>query len=251
MSRELDDQDLLRFSRQIMLPELDVAGQEALLNARVLIIGMGGLGSPAALYLAAAGVGTLVIADYDDVELSNLQRQIVHDTAAVGESKVVSAARTLTRLNPGVVVETLSQRLTSELLAAQVSACDVVLDATDNFSTRYAINDACWSAGTPLVSGAAIRWEGQVAVFDPRLEGAPCYRCLYREGNDEALNCAENGVIAPLVGIIGTCQALETIKLLCGVGETLAGCVLYFDALHMDWRKLRLSRDPDCPTCSS
>jgi adenylyltransferase/sulfurtransferase len=169
----------------------------------------------------------------------------------VGEPKVVSAARTLTRLNPGVVVETLRQRLTPELLAAQASACDVVLDATDNFSTRYAINDACWSAGPPLVSGAAIRWEGQVAVFDPRLEGAPCYRCLYREGNDEALNCAENGVIAPLVGIIGTCQALETIKLLCGVGETLAGCVLYFDALHMDWRKLRLSRDPDCPTCSS
>ena len=250
MRRELDDQGLLRFSRQIMLPELDVGGQETLLNARVLIIGMGGLGSPAALYLAAAGIGTLVIADDDVVELSNLQRQIVHDTAALGEPKVVSAARTLKRLNPEVAVETLGARLTAAELAEQAGTCDVVLDATDNFSTRYAVNDACWAAGTPLVSGAAIRWEGQVAVFDPRLPAAPCYRCLYREGSDEALNCAENGVIAPLVGIVGTCQALETIKLLCGLGETLAGYVLYFDALHMEWRKLRLKHDPGCPTCS-
>ncbi|MEQ8858455.1 MAG: molybdopterin-synthase adenylyltransferase MoeB [Pseudomonadales bacterium] len=247
--RELNDADLLRFSRQIMLPELDVAGQETLLNARVLIVGMGGLGSPAAMYLAAAGVGTLVIADHDDVELSNLQRQIVHDTQSLGEPKVASAARTLARLNPGVRVETVASRLTPEWLAEQVGACDAVLDATDNFTTRYAVNDACWAAGTPLVSGAAIRWEGQIAVFDPRQPDAPCYRCLYREGSDEALNCAENGVIAPLVGIIGACQALETIKLLCGVGETLAGWVLYFDARHMDWRKLRLRRDPECPTC--
>lgn len=253
MSRELTDEGLLRFSRQIMLPELDVAGQEALLNARVLIIGMGGLGSPAALYLAAAGVGSLAIADYDVVELSNLQRQIIHDSEAIGEPKVVSAARRLQRLNPDVAVETLGERLTPEVLNEQVRAADVVLDATDNFRTRYAINDACWGAGTPLVSGAAIRWEGQVAVFDPRAEGAPCYRCLYREASseDSALNCAENGVIAPLVGIIGTCQALEAIKLLCGQGETLAGYVLYFDALHMDWRKLRLSRDPECPTCAT
>lgn len=250
MTRELDDDDLLRYSRQIMLPELDVGGQEALLNARVLIVGMGGLGSPAAMYLAAAGVGTLVIADYDHVELSNLQRQIIHDGDAVGQAKVESAARTLRRLNPGVRVDTLADRLTREHLTATVAGCDAVLDATDNFAIRYALNDACWAAGTPLVSGAAIRWEGQVAVFDPRRAGAPCYRCLYREGSDEALNCAENGVIAPLVGIIGACQALETIKLLCGIGETLAGYVLYFDARHMDWRKLRLSRDPDCPTCA-
>ncbi len=248
MNRELSDAQLLRFSRQIMLPDIDVAGQEKLLNARVMIVGMGGLGAPAALYLAAAGVGSLVIADYDHVEASNLQRQIIHDSDAVGEPKVASARRSLERLNPEVAVEALPDRLTEEDLLTQARRCDVVLDATDNFVTRYAVNDACWAAGTPLVSGAAIRWEGQVAVFDPRLPDTPCYRCLYREGNDEALNCAENGVIAPLVGIIGTCQALETIKLLCGVGETLAGYVLYFDARHMEWRKLRLKQDPQCPT---
>jgi adenylyltransferase/sulfurtransferase len=249
VNRELSDQQLLRFSRQIMLPELDVAGQEKLLNAQVMIVGMGGLGSPAAMYLAAAGVGTLVIADDDAVELSNLQRQIVHDTTSIGEPKVVSAARTLQRLNPDLVVKSLPQRVTADGLVALARGCDAVLDASDNFTTRYAVNDACRAAGTPLVSGAAIRWEGQVAVFDPRQGNAPCYRCLYREGSDEALNCAENGVIAPLVGIIGSCQALETIKLVAGIGETLAGYVLYFDARHMDWRKLRLSRDPDCPTC--
>ncbi|MAT83576.1 MAG: molybdopterin-synthase adenylyltransferase MoeB [Gammaproteobacteria bacterium] len=249
MTRELDDAGLLRFSRQIMLPELDVAGQEALLGATAFVVGMGGLGSPAAMYLAAAGVGTLIIADDDDVELSNLQRQIIHDTDAIGDAKVASAARTLKRLNPAVAIETVSTRLGPADLEAQARRADVVLDATDNFTSRYAINDACWAAGTPLVSGAAIRWEGQIAVFDPRRADAPCYRCLYREGSDEALNCADNGVIAPLVGIVGACQALEAIKLLCGVGETLAGYVLYFDALYMDWRKLRLNRDPDCPTC--
>jgi molybdopterin-synthase adenylyltransferase len=248
--QELDDRQLLRFSRQIMLPELDVGGQEILLNARVLIVGMGGLGSPAAMYLAAAGVGTLILADYDHVDLSNLQRQIAHRDDSVGMLKVESAAQTLKALNPDVVVEPLATRLEATELEAQIRGCDVVLDATDNFRTRYAINDACWAVGTPLVSGAAIRWEGQVAVFDPRRAGSPCYRCLYREGSDEALNCADNGVIAPLVGIIGSCQALEAIKLLCGVGETLTGHVLYFDAQHMDWRKLRLSRDPACPTCS-
>lgn len=249
--RELNDDQLLRFSRQIMLPELDIAGQEKLLNARVMIIGMGGLGSPAAMYLAAAGVGSLIIADDDVVELSNLQRQIAHHTDSLGESKVDSAARTLLRLNPAVSVEKLAARVDGAALAQQAARCGVVVDATDNFTTRYAVNDACWAAGTPLVSGAAIRWEGQVAVFDPRQPEAPCYRCLYREGDDEALNCAENGVIAPLVGIIGACQALETVKLICGVGETLAGYVLYFDARYMDWRKLRLSRDPQCPTCKA
>lgn len=247
--RELSDQALLRYSRQIMLPEVDIEGQEKLLNARVLIVGMGGLGSPAALYLAAAGVGTLVLADHDEVEPSNLQRQIVHRDHSIGEPKVASAARTLSELNPELQIETLQQRLSGAELAAEAGRCQVVLDATDNFSSRYAINQACWQAGTPLVSGAAIRWEGQVAVFDRRRPDAPCYRCLYREGDDQALNCAENGVAAPLVGIIGTCQALEALKLLCGIGETLAGYVLYFDALHMDWRKLRLKRDPDCPTC--
>jgi molybdopterin-synthase adenylyltransferase len=249
MNRELDDDQLLRFSRQIMLPEIDVAGQERLLNARVLIIGMGGLGSPAALYLAAAGVGTLVLADDDRVEVSNLQRQIVHRNDAIGLPKVESAATTLRGLDPSVNVEVLAERLSAEHLEARIRAVDLVLDATDNFRTRYAINDACWAAGKPLVSGAAIRWEGQVAVFDPRYGDAPCYRCLYPDGSDEALNCADNGVIAPLVGIIGSCQALEAIKILCGVGDTLAGYVLYFDGQHMDWRKLRLKPDPACPTC--
>jgi molybdopterin-synthase adenylyltransferase len=249
MTRELDDGQLLRFSRQIMLPEIDVAGQERLLNARVLIVGMGGLGSPAALYLAAAGVGSLVLADDDQVELSNLQRQIVHRNDAIGLPKVASAARTLKDLDPRVKVEVLTERLSGDRLEAQIRDVDLVLDATDNFRTRYAINDACWGAGRPLVSGAAIRWEGQVAVFDPRQDAAPCYRCLYPEGSDAALNCADNGVIAPLVGIIGSCQALEAIKILCGVGETLAGYVLYFDAQYMDWRKLRLKPDPACPTC--
>lgn len=246
---DMNDEQLLRYSRQIMLPELDVAGQEKLLAARVLIVGLGGLGSPLAMYLAAAGVGTLVVCDYDAVDLSNLQRQIVHRNDALGEPKVDSARRTLQALNPEVRVEALQERLTAGHLQTVVAGCDLVLDATDNFSTRYALNDACWQARKPLVSGAAIRWEGQVAVFDPRQAEAPCYRCLYPEGDDEALNCAENGVVAPLVGIIGSCQALEAIKLLTGVGESLAGFVLYFDGKRMDWRKLRLSRNPSCPTC--
>lgn len=250
MNRELSDAQLLRYSRQIMLPDVDVAGQEKLQNARVLIIGLGGLGSPAALYLAAAGVGSLVLADHDQVDVSNLQRQIVHDTGTIGEDKVRSAEQTLHRLNPDVEITSIAARLSVAELRTQAAACDVVLDATDNFDSRYEINTACWQAGTPLVSGAAIRWEGQVAVFDPRQPDAPCYQCLYREGDDAALNCAENGVIAPLVGIIGACQAMEALKLICGIGESLAGYVLYFDARFMDWRKLRLSRDPDCPTCA-
>ena len=246
---DMNDEQLLRYSRQIMLPELDVTGQEKLLAARVLIVGLGGLGSPLAMYLAAAGVGSLVVCDYDAVDLSNLQRQIVHRNDALGEPKVDSARRTLRTLNPEVRVEALQERLTAGHLQTVVAGCDLVLDATDNFSTRYALNDACWQARKPLVSGAAIRWEGQVAVFDPRQAEAPCYRCLYPEGDDAALNCAENGVVAPLVGIIGSCQALEAIKLLTGVGESLAGFVLYFDGKRMDWRKLRLSRNPSCPTC--
>ena len=177
----MNDEQLLRYSRQIMLPEMDIAGQEKLLAARVLIIGMGGLGSPLAMYLASAGVGTLVIADYDDVDLSNLQRQIIHRSDAVGELKVVSASRTLKELNPDVGLETIAERLSPTRLREEIAACDLVLDATDNFRTRYAISDACWHARTPLVSGAAIRWEGQVAVFDSRREDSPCYRCLYAE----------------------------------------------------------------------
>jgi adenylyltransferase/sulfurtransferase len=246
----MNDDQLLRYSRHIMLPELDIDGQERLLSARVLIIGMGGLGSPIAMYLAAAGVGTLALADHDQVDLSNLQRQIIHDSGTVGLSKVESAARSLRRLNPDVHVIGIAERLAGDRLDAEVTAADLVLDATDNFRTRYAINDACWRAGKPLVSGAAIRWEGQVTAFDPRRPDSPCYRCLYAEGDDEALNCADNGVAAPLVGIIGATQALEAIKMICGIGEPLVGHVLYFDAKWLEWRKLGLKRNPGCPVCA-
>ncbi|TNF90849.1 MAG: molybdopterin-synthase adenylyltransferase MoeB, partial [Gammaproteobacteria bacterium] len=187
----------------------------------------------------------------DRVEASNLQRQIVHHDATIGETKVASAHQSLKQTNPEVRITGIDRKLEGDELVEAVSAADVVLDATDNFSARFAINAACWETGVPLVSGAAIRWEGQVAVFDPRDSASPCYRCLYAEGDDEALNCAENGVIAPLVGIIGTCQAMEAIKLLTGIGDPLTGYVLYFDAKRMDWRKLKLPKDPACPGCSA
>jgi molybdopterin-synthase adenylyltransferase len=247
---DLSDAQLLRYSRHIMLPELDVAGQARLLTARVLLIGLGGLGSPAAMYLAAAGVGTLVLVDDDVVDLSNLQRQIIHDSATIGLPKVESAAATLRRLNPDVDVVTIAHRLAGVELDTEIAAADLVLDATDNFGSRYALNEACWRAGKPLVSGAAIRWEGQVTAFDPRDPLSPCYRCLYPEGDDAALNCADNGVAAPLVGIIGATQALEALKLLCGIGEPLAGHVLYFDGKWLEWRKLTLNRNPRCPVCA-
>ncbi len=248
---DISDDQLLRYSRQIMLPEVDVAGQEALLEATAVIVGLGGLGAPVALYLAAAGVGRLVLVDHDIVELSNLQRQIVHDQQAIGQRKVDSAARTLRALNPDVELLPSHDLMADNRFEEAVATASVVIDGTDNLATRHRVNAACWEAGVPLVSGAAIRWEGQVAVFDPRRADSPCYRCLYPEGDDEALNCSENGVIAPLVGIIGSCQALETIKLLTGVGETLVGHVLYFDAKYMDWRKLKLRKSPDCPLCGS
>ena len=243
----MNDEQLLRYSRQIMLPAIDIAGQEKLLAARVLIVGLGGLGSPVAMYLAAAGVGHLLLADHDRVDISNLQRQIVHGNDSVGASKVESAAATLRRLNPDVGLTLLAEKLDAARLGTVVPDVDLVIDGTDNFATRYAVNDACFEAGVPLVSGAAIRVEGQVAVFDPRTPDAPCYRCLYPEADSAPLNCAENGVAAPLVGIIGSVQAMEAMKLIVGTGTSLAGYVLYFDALEMDWRKLRLRRSPSCP----
>jgi len=246
----MEDEELLRYSRQIMLPDFDIAGQEALNQARVLIVGIGGLGSPAALYLGAAGVGRLILCDDDQVELTNLQRQIAHNTASLGANKAHSAKTTIAALNPHVEVTVIDERLDQAGLTAVLAEVDVVLDCTDNFDTRYVINDLCWQAGIPVVSGAAIRWEGQVSVFDPQTPGAPCYRCLYPSGDSAALNCADNGVIAPLVGIIGTCQAIETIKYIAGVGETLVGYVLYLDSKYMDWRKLKLSRRAQCPVCS-
>lgn len=246
---DLSDDQLLRYSRQIMLPELDVAGQSRLLASRVLLIGLGGLGSPVALYLAAAGVGSLVLVDHDSVDLSNLQRQIAHETDAIGRPKVLSAASTIARLNPDVHTLAIPERLTGARLDAEIARADIVVDATDNFATRHLLNAACWRAGKPLVSGAAIRWEGQVTAFDPRVADSPCYQCLYPSGDDRALNCADNGVAAPIVGVIGAMQALETLKLLCGVGSPLTGHVLYFDGKWLEWRKLRLRRAPGCPVC--
>ena len=246
----MNDEALLRYSRQIMLPEFDVAGQQALLDAHVLVVGLGGLGSPSALYLAAAGVGSLTLVDHDTVDVSNLQRQIIHDQASLGVAKVDSAAARIATLNPDTRVETIATRLDGPELDAVVADADVVLDGTDNFVARYAINAACVRNKTPLVSAAAIRLEGQVTVIDPRRDDAPCYRCLYGDAGDEALNCAENGVAAPLVGIVGSVQAMEAMKLIAGVGESLAGYVVHLDAKRMEWRKLKLTKDPDCRTCA-
>ena len=246
----MDDEQLLRYSRQLMLPDVDVSGQQTLLNSHALIVGLGGLGSPIALYLAAAGVGTLTLVDHDDVELSNLQRQIAHHTDSIGLAKVTSAQRSVAAINPGTRVNAVNKKLNAQELDTAVRAADIVLDATDNFDTRFALNDACWHAGTPLVSGAAIRWEGQVTAFDPRrAETSPCYRCLYPSGDDTALNCAENGVIAPLVGVIGTMQALEAIKLLLQFEDTAVGKLLYFDAKRSVWQSFKLPKVANCATC--
>ena len=247
----MNDPQLLRYSRQIMLPEVDVDGQEKLLAARVLVIGLGGLGSPVALYLAAAGVGTLVLSDFDEVDLSNLQRQVVHTQDDIGRAKVESARDAIAAINPEVEVVCLNRRLEGAALREQVALADVVVDCCDNFVTRFAINEACVAERTPLVSGAAIRLEGQVNVFDSRDPASPCYRCLFPDGGDDAaLTCADSGVIAPLVGMIGTTQALETLKLISGFGTTLTGRLLLLDAKHLEWRSLKLARDPACPVCS-
>ena len=247
----MNDEQLLRYARHIMLPDIDIDGQEKLLAARVLIIGLGGLGSPVAIYLAAAGVGHLTLADFDTVDLSNLQRQIVHTTRRVGQPKVQSAREMLLEINPEITIVTLAHRLGLEELEAEVGSADVVVDCTDNFEVRFAINDACLRQGTRLVSGAAVRLEGQLMVVDPGDPEKPCYRCLYQDATGEGLNCAETGIAGPVVGTIGTLQALETMKLIAGFGQTLAGYLLTFDARYMDWRKLKLPRNPDCPACNS
>jgi adenylyltransferase/sulfurtransferase len=246
----VDDADLLRYSRQIMLPELDIAGQARLIDSRVLLIGLGGLGSPAAMYLAAAGVGTLELCDDDRVDLSNLQRQIVHTTGRIGQAKVNSAVAGLRALNPAVTLLPRNERLDDVALDAAVQTADLVLDCSDNFDTRFAVNAACHRHRTPLVSGAAIRWDGQISVFNQASDG-PCYRCLYSNAGEEDQLCSENGVVAPLVGIIGAMQALEAIKLLCGIGESLGGRLLILDGLRLQWRELRLQRDPACPVCGT
>ena len=245
----MDDPSLLRYSRQIMLPQLGIEGQQRLCDSRALIIGLGGLGSPAAMYLAAAGVGALTLVDDDHVDLSNLQRQIIHNTARIGMPKTASAQLALHELNPQIEVAVRAERLHGTALERAVDAADVVVDCSDNFATRFALSDACQASRTPLVSGAAIRWDGQISVFTGQA-GGPCYRCLYPEDGEEDLRCSENGVVAPLVGIIGAMQALEAIKLITAVGEPLNGRLLVLDGLHMQWRELRLRADPACPVCA-
>lgn len=243
------DDQLLRYSRQIMLPSFGIEGQQRLAEAKVLIIGAGGLGSPAALYLAAAGVGTLLIADDDEVDLSNLQRQILHRQSDIGRPKVESARERLAGLNPDTTVIPLQQRLGGDDLLKTVVQVDLVVDGSDNFATRFAVNEACVASRTPLVSGAAIRLEGQLSVFRPDRDDSPCYRCLYRDMADMEQTCADNGVLAPVVGVIGSLQALEAIKVLTGTGEPLTGRVLIFDGNTLEFRTLKLRRDPACPVC--
>jgi molybdopterin/thiamine biosynthesis adenylyltransferase len=246
----MNDDQLLRYSRQIMLPQVDFAGQEKLLASRALVIGAGGLGSPAAMYLAAAGIGQLAIADHDVVDLSNLQRQLLHRNSDIGRAKTASARDTLLSINPDIQITALPVSLQDAALDEQVRLADVVLDCSDNFATRFSVNAACVNQRTPLVSGAAIRMQGQLAVFDSRKENSPCYSCLYKEGEDAEQTCAETGVLAPLVGIIGSMQALEAIKLILSVGNSLAGRLVVFDGLQHEWRTLKLLRDPACPVCS-
>jgi len=247
----MNDTQLLRYSRQIMLPQVDVEGQEQLLAARALIIGAGGLGSPAAMYLAAAGVGHLVIADHDSVELSNLQRQLLHHDKDIGRSKVDSAQDTLTTINPDIRISTIAQTLQGNALGDAVRQADAVLDCSDNFATRFAVNQACVTHRTPLISGAAIRMEGQVSVFDFSIENSPCYHCLYQEGEEDDQTCSGNGVLSPIVGVIGSLQALEALKVILSMGETLAGRLVIFDGLTHEWRTLTLRQDPDCTVCGS
>lgn len=246
----MDDQQLLRYGRHILLNEIGIEGQQRLLESRVLIIGLGGLGSPAALYLAASGVGHLTLCDHDTVELGNLQRQIIHRTATIGQSKVMSAQAALHEINPEVECIALAVRADAAQLRELVGGADVVLDCSDNFATRYAVNRACLAARKPLVSGAAIRFDGQVAVFDMRREGAACYNCLFPEDSLAAeMRCATSGVFAPLTGVVGALQAAETLKLLIGIERGLSGRLMTIEALDMQVMRSSLSRDPACSVC--
>ena len=247
----MDDNQLLRYSRHILLPQLDVAGQQKLLAARVLVIGLGGLGSPVAMYLATSGVGELVLADDDKVEITNLQRQIIHTEQTIGVAKTDSAARHLTTLNSGVKTRLIPQRLATDQLMREAKQATVVVDCSDNFATRKQVNLACLKNRVPLVSGAAIRMEGQITVFDFRDNNSPCYQCLYDVDSDQDLSCSESGVLAPLVGVIGAMQAVETLKIIAGFGTTLTGRLGLFDAEYNEWRYLKLSKDPKCPVCSA
>ncbi|MEX2515994.1 MAG: molybdopterin-synthase adenylyltransferase MoeB [Gammaproteobacteria bacterium] len=246
----MNDDQLLRYSRQMMLPEIDARGQQRLQAARVLIIGTGGLGCAASQYLAAGGAGHITLVDFDDIDLSNLQRQILFTTADIGRPKVEVARARLLAINPEITIETLPEQLDDDALKQQVDNADLVLDCCDNFATRFAINAASVATKTPLVSAAAIRFEAQISVFDPRVADCPCYRCLYSDEAAVAETCTANGVIAPLLGIIGSMQAFEAMKLIMNIGDPLTGRLLLFDGLAMEWHSAQLPKDPDCPVCS-
>ncbi len=246
----MNDEQLLRYSRHILLDEMGVEAQQRLLDSTALIVGAGGLGSPAGMYVAAAGIGHIVLVDDDAVDLTNLQRQILHRLDRVGQPKAESGRRTMLELNPGIEVEAIVQRLDLEALDSLVARADVVLDCCDNFPTRQAINRACVRRAVPLVSGAAIRFDGQVAVYDTRNPDAPCYHCLFPEGEDvDEVRCATMGVFAPLTGIVGTMQAAEALKIAGGFGRPATGRLLMIDALTMQWHEVKVPRDPQCAVC--
>lgn len=248
---DFNDEQLLHYSRQIMLPHFGIEGQQQLQKAHIVIIGLGGLGSPAAMYLAAAGVGRLTLVDFDVVDNSNLQRQIIHTINSIGNNKVDSAKDTLQQINADVIIHNINKKLTLDELKSEISDVSCVIDATDNFATRFLINRACVLQKIALVSAAAIQYEGQVTVFDLSQKNSACYACLYAEGGSENTNCSDNGILAPVVGILGSMQALEAIKLICSIGETLQNRLLIFDALALQWRTMKLKKDPNCPVCSN
>ena len=245
----MNDDQLLRYSRQIMLPEIDAEGQLRLAQASVLLIGAGGLGSACAIYLAAGGVGHIILTDFDHVDLSNLQRQILYNTADIGRPKVEAGAERLRALNPDVELTLLDHALTEAELKEHAEQADVIIDGSDNFATRFAVNRASVATRTPLVSAAAIRFEAQVSVFNPQDETSPCYRCLYREDSEVEATCTANGVLAPLLGIAGSIQATEAMKLIMGLGDSLQGRLLLIDVMSMEWHSAVLPKDPGCPVC--
>jgi len=246
----MNDQELLRYSKQIMLPQIDIEGQQKINDSTILIIGMGGLGSPTALYLAAAGVGHIIIADFDQVELSNLQRQIIHSTSDIGDDKVNSAKTKLLELNPNITVTVANEIMHSDNLASLIKDVDIVLDGTDNFESRFEINKACVECHKPLISAAVIRFEGQISVFKGYEVDQPCYQCLYSEQGNGRESCVENGVLAPVAGLVGTIQALQAIKVLLGLGEQLCGELLLIDGLDLSFRKVKIVKDSKCPICN-
>jgi len=246
----MNDDQLLRYSRHILLPQIGILGQEKLIRSRALIIGLGGLGSPVAMYLAASGIGELVLCDNDNVDLTNLQRQTIHNSETIGMSKVQSATKTIYKINPEISVVPIQEYVDEKRLQKLVKEVDIVIDASDNFSTRHATNQVCVTHKKPLVSGAAIRFNGQVSVFDLSNSASPCYHCLFsKDGSNEDMHCATMGVFSPLAGIIGCMQAAEAIKILLNIGKTLNGRLMLLDGLTMEWRSIKLNKDPECAIC--